>query len=78
MVATFSIWQSLGTLRHYIGGNDADGHRRAVQEHSAKPFHRESAFVRMRPLSVSGEAPWWPGLDGQALVARPANVPAPA
>ena len=77
-MATFSIWQSLAALRGYIGGAGADGHRRAVQAHAAKPFHRESAFVRMRPLSVSGEAPWWPGLDSRALIARPADVPSPA
>lgn len=78
LVATFSIWQSLAALRGYIGGAGADGHRRAVQGHAATPFHRESAFVRMRPLSVSGEAPWWPGFDGRALIARPVDVPSPA
>lgn len=75
LVSTFSIWQSVAALRGYIGGAGADGHRRAVQEHSAKPFHRESAFVRMRPLSVTGEAPWWPALAGLALVGRPVGVP---
>ncbi len=78
MVATFSIWQSLASLRGYIGGAGADGHRRAVQGHASTPFHRESAFVRMRPLSVSGEAPWWPGLEGHVLTAKPADVPSPA
>ncbi len=78
MVATFSIWQSLAGLRGYIGGAGADGHRRAVQGHAVKPFHRASAFVRMRPLSVSGEAPWWPGLAGRALTAKPVDVPSPA
>ncbi len=78
LVATFSIWQSLAALRGYIGGAGADGHRRAVQGHAATPFHHESAFLRMRPLSVSGDAPWWPGLEGRALIGRPANVPSPA
>jgi len=77
-VATFSIWQSLAALRHYIGGPGADGHRRAVQAHAASPFHSESGFVRMRPLSISGDAPWWPGLEGRALTASPVDVPSPA
>jgi len=78
MVATFSIWRSLAGLRDYIGGAGADGHRRAVQSHMGEPFHRESAFVRMRPLSVSGDAPWWPGLEGRVLTAKPVDVPSPA
>ncbi len=78
LVSTFSIWRSLADLRGYIGGSGADGHERAVQAHSAKPFHHESAFVRMRPVSVSGDAPWWPTLEGLALTVRPVDVPSPA
>jgi hypothetical protein len=78
LVSTFSVWRSLAALRDYIGGVGADGHGRAVQSHAAKPFHRESAFVRMRPLATSGDAPWWPALQGMANSQGPPAVHLPA
>ncbi len=74
LVSTFSVWRDLAAMRDYVTGAGPDGHPLAVRSHGAKPFHRESAFVRLRPLSVSGEAPWWPGLDGRALTGRPLDV----
>jgi hypothetical protein len=74
LVSTFSVWKDVAAMRDYITGTWVDGHRLAVHSHGAKPFHRESAFVRLRPLSVSGETPWWPGLDGRALTGRPLDV----
>ena len=78
LVATFSVWQTLSGLRDYINGTGADGHRAAVRSHAAKPFHSESAFVRLRPLATYSEAPWWPKLEGLARTPRPVVVPAPA
>ncbi len=76
LVSTFSVWRDLASMRDYVSGADPDGHRLAVRSHAAKPFHRESAFVRLRPLVVSGEAPWWPGIDG--LQTRSLSAAAPS
>ena len=74
LVSTFSIWRDLAAMRSYIDGSGADGHRRAVRSHAERPFHSESAFVRLRPLSISGEAPWWPGLAGLISAPRRAAI----
>lgn len=71
LVSTFSVWRDVASMRNYVTGADPDGHRRAVRSHAAQPYHRESAFVRLRPLVVSGEAPWWPALEGLRTRSRP-------
>ena len=75
LVSTFSVWRDVASMRDYVTGADPDGHRRAVRSHAAQPFHRESAFVRLRPLVVSGEAPWWPGARGPADAVAAAGLP---
>lgn len=77
LVSTFSVWRDLAVMRDYITGAGADGHRLAVRSHTEQPFHSESAFVRLRPLMTSGEAPWWPGLEGLVRPSRPLT-PSPA
>ena len=76
LVSTFSVWRELSAMRDYVTGAGADGHRLAVRSHAEQPFHRESAFVRLRPLSISGEAPWWPGLE--RLERQPRALAAPS
>jgi hypothetical protein len=60
LVATFSLWRSVAAMRAYAGGHADPGHSAAVAAHAARPFHHESAFVRLRPYSAEGV---WDGLD---------------
>jgi hypothetical protein len=59
LVATFSVWRGKAAMRAYAGGQDGPGHRQAVRRHAAKPFHHESAFIRLRPYRAEG------GWDGR-------------
>ncbi|HUH81405.1 MAG TPA: hypothetical protein VLZ06_08775 [Solirubrobacteraceae bacterium] len=78
LVATFSVWRDLAAMRDFVNGTGAGGHQRAVRSHAARPFHSESAFVRLRPLSIHGDAPWWPALSGLQSTSRRVVVPSPA
>jgi hypothetical protein len=60
LVATFSLWRSVGAMRVYARGERDPAHRAAVQAHSARPFHHESAFVRFRPYAAEGN---WDGCN---------------
>ena len=60
LVATFSLWRSVGAMRAYARGEREPAHRAAVQAHSARPFHHESAFVRFRPYAAEGN---WDGCN---------------
>ncbi len=50
LVSTFSLWRSAAAMKEYAFSQAAP-HQAAVGADRAKPFHRESAFVRFRPLS---------------------------
>jgi hypothetical protein len=62
LVATFSLWRTASAMRAYAygrtgdghGDRAADGHRDAIQAHSTRPFHHESAFIRFRPYAAQG------------------------
>lgn len=60
LVATFSVWRTVRQLREYAYGAAGDGHVAAIRAHSERPFHRESAFIRLRPYASSG---LWDGRD---------------
>lgn len=53
-VATCSLWTSQGALSAYAYGPAEHGHTDAIDEDQAKPFHKRSAFVRLRLLRVEG------------------------
>lgn len=53
-VSTCSLWESAGAVSAYAYGDDGGAHPRAISTDAAKPFHRESAFVRFRPYGVAG------------------------
>lgn len=59
LVSTFSIWRSLAAMKEYAF-SQAGAHQAAVGVDRGRPFHRESAFVRFRPLASSGS---WDGRD---------------
>ncbi|HYJ22731.1 MAG TPA: hypothetical protein VEW07_12005 [Solirubrobacterales bacterium] len=59
LVATFSLWREAAAMREYAVGTGGN-HRAAVAADRARPFHRESAFVRFRPYASQGE---WDGHD---------------
>jgi len=67
LVCTFSLWRTAKAMRAYAQGDRAAGHPRAVAEHSRRPFHRESVFVRLRPYAARGA---WDGRDPLALTRR--------
>ena len=67
LVCTFSLWRTAKAMRAYAQGDRAAGHARAVAEHSRRPFHRESVFVRLRPHAARGA---WDGRDPLALTRR--------
>ena len=53
LVATFSIWRDVPTMRDYVGRADG-GHRGATSTHAAVPFHHASAFIRFRLREQTG------------------------
>jgi hypothetical protein len=53
VVATCSLWQSSAALSTYAFERGAP-HDDAIVTDRAAPFHRQSAFVRFRPLEISG------------------------
>ncbi len=59
LVSTFSIWRSAAAMREYAFGGGGS-HQAAVKVDRAKPFHRESAFIRFRPYASHGT---WDGRD---------------
>ncbi len=68
LVSTFSVWRSLGEMRRYAydrGGS----HQAAVTADRERPFHRHSAFIRLRPYATAGR---WNGVDPLANVLQPA------
>jgi heme-degrading monooxygenase HmoA len=70
LVATFSLWRSVAAMRAYAHGDGDPGHLAAIQAHTARPFHHESAFVRFRPYAAEGS---W---DGQnPLAATESKAP---
>jgi hypothetical protein len=71
LVATFSLWQSIGAMRAYAGGPSGPEHRDAVKAHAARPFHHASAFIRLRPYAAEGE---WNG-ENPLADDQPAPVP---
>lgn len=60
LVGTFSLWQSTAAMRAYAGGRADPRHLAAIRAQNARPFHRESAFIRFRPYGVHGA---WDGRD---------------
>lgn len=69
LVSTFSIWRSFAAMREYAF-TSTGSHQAAVRVDRAKPFHRESAFIRFRPYASQGA---WDGRDPLAGL-----MPAPA
>ena len=59
LVATFTLWRSAAAMREYATGAGGP-HDAAVVADRARPFHRESAFVRFRPYASRGS---WDGRD---------------
>jgi hypothetical protein len=55
-VATFSLWRGVEPMRGYVERTNG-GHRGATGQHSRRPFHSESAFIRFRPYDTAGQ---WP------------------
>jgi hypothetical protein len=72
LVATFSLWRTAAEMRAYARGDADARHRDASRAHAARPFHRESAFIRFRPYAAEGS---W---DGVEPLARAALAPASA
>lgn len=64
LVSTFSIWRSAAAMREYAFGKGGS-HQAAVKVDRAKPFHRESAFIRFRPYASRGS---WDGRDPLATL----------
>lgn len=59
-VATFSLWRDSESMRDYAVGRTPGAHLRAIRAHNIRPFHHESAFVRLRPYAAIGS---WNGHD---------------
>ena len=58
-VATCSLWESTRALSTYAYGRSEPGHPDAIASDRAKPFHKQSAFIRFRPYRMEGR------LDGR-------------
>jgi hypothetical protein len=66
LVATFSLWRTTAAMRAYAYGHTDPGHLAAIQAHTTRPFHHESAFIRFRPYAAHGS---WGARDPLAAVA---------
>jgi hypothetical protein len=60
MVATFSLWRNVESMRQYARGRRDGAHPAATAIHRGDPFHHESAFIRFRPYASQGR---WDGGD---------------
>jgi hypothetical protein len=60
LVATFTLWKGERAMRDYVEGDLGSAHLDAVRAHAARPFHHESAFIRLRPYASAG---LWDGAD---------------
>ncbi|MEJ7583408.1 MAG: hypothetical protein WKF43_04815, partial [Acidimicrobiales bacterium] len=69
-VATCSLWESTRALATYAYGAGDRGHPDGRVADAAKPFHRRSAFVRLRPYHVEGCLPGPNPLDEHAIAAQ--------
>jgi hypothetical protein len=69
LVSTFSLWRSATAMRAYAYGREG-AHQAAVRNDRARPFHHESAFVRLRPYASEGS---WDGRDPLAERAAEAS-----
>jgi len=67
LVATFSLWRDVETMRAYARGRSDSAHPTATRADRANPFHHDSAFIRFRPYASQGS---WDGRDPLALTAR--------
>jgi hypothetical protein len=53
-VATCSLWRNSDAIAAYAFDDPRAGHPSAIRSGQEKPFHHQEAFIRFRPLSVSG------------------------
>jgi hypothetical protein len=53
-VATCSLWEDSNAIAAYAFDDRDAGHPSAIRQGQAKPFHHQEAFIRFRPVSVSG------------------------
>lgn len=59
LVSTFSVWRSAAAMREYAFSSSG-AHQAAVRADRERGFHRESAFIRLRPYASRGQ---WQGRD---------------
>jgi hypothetical protein len=59
LFSTFSIWRSAAEMKAY-SYSAGSAHRAAIEADRDKPFHHESAFIRLRPFASAGR---WDGVD---------------
>jgi hypothetical protein len=73
LVATVSLWRTAAAMRDYAYGPTGHGHTSAVDVQRSRPFHKESIFMRFRPLATDGH---WDGRDplAEARLPRRASV----
>jgi hypothetical protein len=72
LVATFSLWRTAAEMRAYAYGQNGAGHLAAIRAHRARPFHRESTFIRLRLSAAHGS---WDGREPLSAAAQPAVAP---
>jgi hypothetical protein len=54
-IATCSLWESADAAAAYAYGSAPAPHADAIRAGNAKPFHKQEAFIRFRPLAAAGE-----------------------
>jgi hypothetical protein len=54
LVCTFSLWRDTASLRAYAYGHSGPAHLAVIQAHKHRPFHHQSAFIRLHPYAQSG------------------------
>jgi hypothetical protein len=70
LVSTFTVWSSAAAMRDYAR-RQGGAHRSAIHADRERPFHHESAFIRLRPYLSRGR---WEGRDPLPGLRRPAPV----
>ncbi len=69
-VATCSLWDSATSLSRYAYGQAQPAHPDAIAADAAKPFHKQSSFIRFHPYRAEGSLGGLNPLAAEALFAH--------
>ena len=66
-LGTISLWESAQAAHDYAYPEDQPGHSQAIVADRARSFHHTKAFIRYRPLAMTGSVDGKNPLPEQAI-----------